>query len=225
MPAAMTSAPLKFRENESNARIAEAVSCGARTAARTAMDAMDAIPKRMRRTTKLCRVAGRRRLRNETKTQSPRHVGSSALFGHFGVCASSTGLRKNAPHLKARLAVERARTGTASPRGVGCHIVNGHRMVCAIQAERQAQRRRAQNAMTTTEMQSRRSLKRLVRRLDSAHAELVEARKIAALSKHESYDEIGDAIDRVEAAFVWLHKSPNVESSATAEPKGNHGNQ
>ena len=42
------------------------------------------------------------------------------------------------------------------------------------------------------------------RLLESAHAELVEARKIAALSKHESYEEIGDAIDCVEAAFVWL---------------------
>jgi hypothetical protein len=49
----------------------------------------------------------------------------------------------------------------------------------------------------------------LARRLDSAHAELVEARKIAAISKHQSYEEIGDAIECVEAAFVWLHKSPN----------------
>lgn len=49
--------------------------------------------------------------------------------------------------------------------------------------------------------------KRLIRRLDAAHAELVKARKIAALSKHESYEEIGDAIECVEAAFVWLHKS------------------
>jgi hypothetical protein len=53
------------------------------------------------------------------------------------------------------------------------------------------------------------SMQRLVRRLDSAHAELVEARKIAALAKHESYEEIGDAIECVEAAFVWLHQSPN----------------
>ena len=44
----------------------------------------------------------------------------------------------------------------------------------------------------------------LSRLLESAHAELVEARKIAALSKHEGYEEIGDAIDCVEAAFVWL---------------------
>ena len=49
----------------------------------------------------------------------------------------------------------------------------------------------------------------LIQRLDAAHAELVEARKIAALSKHDSYEEIGDAIECVEAAFVWLHKSPN----------------
>ena len=44
----------------------------------------------------------------------------------------------------------------------------------------------------------------IARLLESSHAELVEARKIAALSKHESYEEIGDAIDCVEAAFVWL---------------------
>lgn len=49
----------------------------------------------------------------------------------------------------------------------------------------------------------------LVRRLDAAYADLVYARKIAALEKHESYEEIGDAIKCVEAAFVWLHKSPN----------------
>jgi len=47
-------------------------------------------------------------------------------------------------------------------------------------------------------------LPELTKRLESAHAELVEARKIAALSKHESYEEIGDAIDCVEAAFVWI---------------------
>jgi hypothetical protein len=63
--------------------------------------------------------------------------------------------------------------------------------------------------MKTPETQSRHSVQRLVRRLDAAHAELVEARKIAALSKHESYEEIGDAIECVEAAFVWLHQSPN----------------
>lgn len=74
--------------------------------------------------------------------------------------------------------------------------------------------------MKTTETQSRRSVQRLVRRLDAAHAELVEARKIAALSKHESYEEIGDAIECVEAAFVWLHKSPNESSSATGGAKG-----
>ena len=70
--------------------------------------------------------------------------------------------------------------------------------------------------MNSPETQSRHSVQRLVRRLDSAHAELVEARKIAALSKHESYEEIGDAIECVEAAFVWLHKSPNAPHQATA---------
>lgn len=50
---------------------------------------------------------------------------------------------------------------------------------------------------------------RLFRHLDSAHAELVAARKIAALSKHESYEEIGDAIECVVAAFVWLDSLPN----------------
>ena len=71
--------------------------------------------------------------------------------------------------------------------------------------------------MKTTETQSRRSVQRLVRRLDAAHAELVEARKIAALSKHESYEEIGDAIECVEAAFVWLHKSPNAKAEASPD--------
>jgi hypothetical protein len=52
---------------------------------------------------------------------------------------------------------------------------------------------------------------RLVRHLDSAHAELVAARKIAALAKHDSYEEIGDAIECVEAAFVWLHSEPNTK--------------
>lgn len=53
-------------------------------------------------------------------------------------------------------------------------------------------------------------MSRLFRHLDSAHAELVAARKISALAKHDSYEEIGDAIECVEAAFVWLqptHKS------------------
>lgn len=66
------------------------------------------------------------------------------------------------------------------------------------------------NSRITSEPPQARSLKRLVRRLDAAHAELVDARKIATLLKHESYEEIGDAIECVEAAFVWLHKSPNV---------------
>jgi len=76
--------------------------------------------------------------------------------------------------------------------------------------------------MKTTETQSRRSVQRLVRRLDAAHAELVEARKIAALSKHESYEEIGDAIECVEAAFVWLHKSPNAIGEARADNAAPH---
>jgi len=45
---------------------------------------------------------------------------------------------------------------------------------------------------------------RLLTRLDSAHAELVEARKIAALSKDGSYEEIGEAIDCVEMAIASL---------------------
>lgn len=52
-------------------------------------------------------------------------------------------------------------------------------------------------------------MSRLFRHLDSAHAELVAARKIAALAKHESYEEIGDAIECVESAFVWLNSKPN----------------
>lgn len=48
------------------------------------------------------------------------------------------------------------------------------------------------------------SQQQLIQQLDSAHAELVEARKIAALSEHESYKEIGNAIDCVEAAFMQL---------------------
>ena len=53
------------------------------------------------------------------------------------------------------------------------------------------------------------SLRKLGRHLDSAHADLVAARKIAALAKHESYEEIGEAIECVEAAFVWIHSEPD----------------
>lgn len=75
----------------------------------------------------------------------------------------------------------------------------------------------------TREPPKARSLKRLVRRLDSAHAELVEARKIAALSKHESYEEIGDATECVEAAFVWLHKSPNAKLCDSRDARSQEG--
>lgn len=60
-----------------------------------------------------------------------------------------------------------------------------------------------------TQSESGVDLERLVQHLDSAHAELVSARKIAALSKHESYEEIGDALECVEAAFIWLNSQPN----------------
>lgn len=54
-----------------------------------------------------------------------------------------------------------------------------------------------------------RTERKLMARLDAAHAELVDARKVAILAQHESYDEIGDAIECVEAAFVWLHRKTN----------------
>jgi hypothetical protein len=44
----------------------------------------------------------------------------------------------------------------------------------------------------------------LQKHLEYAHAQLIEARKLAALLRHESYEEVGDAIDCVEAAFIWL---------------------
>lgn len=46
-------------------------------------------------------------------------------------------------------------------------------------------------------------MKTIREHLESAHDELVAARKIAALSKHDSYTDIGDAIECVEAALVW----------------------
>ena len=61
---------------------------------------------------------------------------------------------------------------------------------------------------TQTKSESEVDLPRLVRLLDSAHSDLIAARKEAALSKHESYEEIGDAIECVEAAFVWFHSQP-----------------
>lgn len=60
-------------------------------------------------------------------------------------------------------------------------------------------------------------VQRLVRHLDSAHAELAAARKIAAISKHDSFEEIGDALECVEAAFVWLHSQPNGQCPATEQ--------
>ena len=53
--------------------------------------------------------------------------------------------------------------------------------------------------------------------LAAAHGELVAARKIAALSKHESYEEIGEAIEWVEAAFVWLQANENSPSTGATE--------
>jgi len=63
-------------------------------------------------------------------------------------------------------------------------------------------------------------INQLIQLLDAAHANLVKARKIAALSKHESYEEIGDAIECVEAAFVWTHKLPrgNSKQKSTSSP-------
>lgn len=52
------------------------------------------------------------------------------------------------------------------------------------------------------------NVERLVQHLDSAHAELVEARKIAALCEHDSCFSIGEAIDCIEAAFAWLVYQP-----------------
>lgn len=83
------------------------------------------------------------------------------------------------------------------------------------------QRRAMKDSKITSEPPKACSLEQLVRRLDAAHAELVEARKIAALSRHESYEEIGDAIECVEAASVWLHKSQNYPDVARARKEPN----
>jgi hypothetical protein len=44
---------------------------------------------------------------------------------------------------------------------------------------------------------------KLINNLETAHSSLISARKIAALNKLESFEEIGDAIECVEAALVW----------------------
>lgn len=43
-------------------------------------------------------------------------------------------------------------------------------------------------------------------KLENIHCELVAARKIAALSKDKSYDEIGLALDHVENAITLIYK-------------------
>ena len=50
--------------------------------------------------------------------------------------------------------------------------------------------------MDTTERQ-------LIRHLENAYAELVQARKIAALSNHESYEDIGKVIEQIELATLF----------------------
>ncbi len=40
--------------------------------------------------------------------------------------------------------------------------------------------------------------------LENAYAELVAARKEAILTKSDAYEEIGDALECIEAAFVWV---------------------
>ena len=59
-------------------------------------------------------------------------------------------------------------------------------------------------------------MRSIIKHLESAHADLVSARKLAALSRHESYEEIGDAIECVEAAFVWLKTERITPASNTA---------
>jgi hypothetical protein len=59
-------------------------------------------------------------------------------------------------------------------------------------------------------------MRSIIKHLESAHADLVSARKLAALSRHESYEEIGDAIECVEAAFVWLTTDRITPASSTA---------
>ncbi len=44
---------------------------------------------------------------------------------------------------------------------------------------------------------------KLYEHLENAYVELVAARKEAALNKSDAYEEIGDAIECIEAAFVW----------------------
>jgi len=58
----------------------------------------------------------------------------------------------------------------------------------------------------------------IIKRLDDAYAALVEARKLAVLSKHESSEEIGDAMDCIEAAFGWIPHSER-EKAASSNSK------
>jgi hypothetical protein len=45
---------------------------------------------------------------------------------------------------------------------------------------------------------------KLYEHLENAYAELVTARKEAILTKSEAYEEIGDALECIEAAFIWV---------------------
>jgi len=47
---------------------------------------------------------------------------------------------------------------------------------------------------------------KLCEHLESAYAELVAAIKEAILTKSDAYEEIGDALECIEAAFVWVKK-------------------
>lgn len=47
----------------------------------------------------------------------------------------------------------------------------------------------------------------LVRRLESAHGDLLIALEIASLAQHESYEEIHEAIENIEAALEWLRRT------------------
>lgn len=51
--------------------------------------------------------------------------------------------------------------------------------------------------------------------LDTAHAALVEARKLAALSKMGNYDKIGDAIKCVEGAFDMQPEASEYQAAMT----------
>ena len=45
-------------------------------------------------------------------------------------------------------------------------------------------------------------------KLNAAHTLLVEALQISALLKHESIEEISEAIECLQASFVWLRPTP-----------------